>query len=434
MDEPRDQPPVLPGPVRDRLLALASARLGGLPAGEVPPALRAVARFTPAKRARLGAAPLMAALEGDPVFRQQVAAALPPGLRRTFDTDQPLPEAAPEDVAVVAYLRRPEGWRTWLERAAELVEERRRVAAGSATLDTVQRLTEQLEATRAAARAEADRLRCEVQAAREEAVALRRKVRELGDRAGRAEAGARAAQAALAAERAALEDAGAAAHAEVRRLRERVAEAEAALTGARQAAREGRHSDDLRLRLLLDTVLGAAAGLRRELALPPVHGRPADAVAGEYAPAAPAPPPVQGRAPDDPAVLDALLGQPLVHLLVDGYNVTKTGYGELALEAQRGRLLSGLGAVAARTGAEVTVVFDGVERVTPVAVASPRGVRLLFSRAGETADAVLVRLVRLEPQGRPVVVVSSDNEVIEGARRGGARTAPSVALLRLLAR
>ncbi|MCW2666177.1 MAG: RNA-binding protein, partial [Frankiales bacterium] len=54
MDEPRDQPPVLPGPVRDRLLALASARLGGLPAGEVPPALRAVARFTPAKRARLG--------------------------------------------------------------------------------------------------------------------------------------------------------------------------------------------------------------------------------------------------------------------------------------------------------------------------------------------------------------------------------------------
>lgn len=424
----------LPAPVRDRVLALASARLGALAAEEVPASLRAVARFTPAKRARLGAAPLTAALEADPVFRQHVAASLPSDLRSVFADGEPPPDTAPEDVAVAAYLLRPEGWRTWLDRAAEVVQERVRAAAGTATLDAVQRLTEQLEATRAAARAEADRLRAEVQAAREEAVALRRKVRELGDRAGRAESVARAAEAALAAERAGLDEAANAAQAEVRRLQERLAETEAALGTARQAARESRHSDDLRLRLLLDTVLGAAAGLRRELALAPLEGRPADAVAGEYAPSAPAPPAVQGREPDDPAVLDALLGQPMAHLLVDGYNVTKTGYGELALEAQRGRLLSGLGALAARTGAEVTVVFDGAERVTPVAVASPRGVRRLFSRAGETADEVLVRLVRLEPPGRPVVVVSSDREVVEGARRGGARTCPSVALLRLLTR
>ncbi len=431
MDAPREEPG-LPGPVRDRVLALAAARLSALSPEEVPASLRAVARFTPAKRARLGAGPLAAALAADPVFRQHVAAGLPPDLA-ALRSDPP-PDADPEDLAVVAWLARPAGWQAVVEQAAEVVAERSRAAAGSATLDAVQRLTEQLEAVRATARADTDRLRAEVQVARDETTALRRKIREMGDRAGRAEAAARAAEARLLEDRAALVEAAEAAQAEVRRVQEQLAEAQAAVSAGRQAAREGRHSDDLRLRLLLDTVLGAAAGLRRELALPPLEGRPADAVAADYTSGAAAPPPVRGRAPDDPAVLDAMLAQPLVHLLVDGYNVTKTGYGDLVLEAQRGRLLSGLGALAARTGAEVTVVFDGAERVTPLAVAAPRGVRLLFSRAGETADEVLVRLVRVEPAGRPVVVVSSDREVAEGAVRGGARSAPSVALLRLLER
>jgi hypothetical protein len=36
---------------------------------------------------------------------------------------------------------------------------------------------------------------------------------------------------------------------------------------------------------------------------------------------------------EEPAQLDQLLGLPRVHLVVDGYNVTKTGYGDLTLEA-----------------------------------------------------------------------------------------------------
>jgi predicted RNA-binding protein with PIN domain len=143
---------------------------------------------------------------------------------------------------------------------------------------------------------------------------------------------------------------------------------------------------------------------------------------------------LQGRADDDPALLDALLGAPSVHLLVDGYNVTKTGYGEQTLEVQRSRLLAGLGALAARTGAETTVVFDGVDRTTPLAVPAPRGVRLLFSRTGETADDVLRRLVRAEPAGRPLVVVTGDRAVVDDVRADGARTVASRALLRLLER
>ena len=47
-----------------------------------------------------------------------------------------------------------------------------------------------------------------------------------------------------------------------------------------------------------------------------------------------------------------------MHLIVDGYNVTKAAWPELSLERQRDRLLGGLAPMAARSGAEVTVVFD----------------------------------------------------------------------------
>jgi predicted RNA-binding protein with PIN domain len=82
---------------------------------------------------------------------------------------------------------------------------------------------------------------------------------------------------------------------------------------------------------------------------------------------------------------------------------------------------------------EVTVVFDGAERL-PAAPVVPRGVRVLFSRPGETADEVIRRLVGAEPSGRPVVVVSSDREVADGVRRSGAHAAASVALVRRLQR
>ena len=66
--------------------------------------------------------------------------------------------------------------------------------------------------------------------------------------------------------------------------------------------------------------------------------------------------------------------------------------------------------------------------------ASARGVRVLFSEAGETADELIRRLVRAEPEGRPVAVVSSDREVADGVRRAGARPVAAVALVRRLAR
>jgi predicted RNA-binding protein with PIN domain len=189
----------------------------------------------------------------------------------------------------------------------------------------------------------------------------------------------------------------------------------------------------MRLRLLLDSLTGAAQGIRRELALPPSDQRPGDLVEGGRDAAALAPT-AQGRAADDPAFLDRLLGVPGIHMIIDGYNVTKTGYGGLALEQQRDRLVAGVAGLAARTGAEVTVVFDGGDRGTVAASAVPRGVRVRFSDPGVIADQLIARFVAEEPEGRPLVVVSTDGEVAAHARSRGAYSVPSIALVRLLDR
>jgi predicted RNA-binding protein with PIN domain len=186
--------------------------------------------------------------------------------------------------------------------------------------------------------------------------------------------------------------------------------------------------------VLLETLTGAARGLARELALDPSDRTPADFVAAAHPnPDRPQQAAERALAADDPARLDALLSLPMAHLVVDGYNVTKTGYGELSLEQQRNRLVQALAVVAAQTGAEVTCVFDGAERVHGLP-APPRGVRVLFSHKGETADELIRRLVRAEPDGRPVVVISSDREVADGVRRHGAYPLSSHTLLRRLAR
>jgi hypothetical protein len=123
--------------------------------------------------------------------------------------------------------------------------------------------------------------------------------------------------------------------------------------------------DEARLWLLLETIGQAAVGLKRELALEPSMMLPGDYVADTAADR-----PGGGRAggaraldADDPARLDQLLALPKAHLMVDGYNVTKKGYGEISLEQQRGRLVNAMAGLAAQTGAEVTVVFDGAEKV-----------------------------------------------------------------------
>jgi predicted RNA-binding protein with PIN domain len=436
--EPALVEPALPEPVRQRVISAASTALTGMPVEEVPLALRRVARFAPARRARLGGAAIAAQLAGDPLFRQRVAA-------RVQDDAGELGEAVgegispaaadPVEVAALAYLVRPAGWLALVEAAGEAV----RAEADSAAITGLVRDAEQraarAEHDRAVARVEADKLRDELARLREEAAGLREENRLLHRAQRDLQAREKRATELLATEKGRIGRQNADHDAEVRRLRARLAEAEAAAGANRQTAKEARQVDDARLWLLLETIGQAAAGLRRELALEPASVLPADVVADETAvrPGSVDTGRARGLEADDPARLDQLLALPKVHLLVDGYNVTKTGFPEISLEQQRNRLVSGLSGIAAQTGAEVTVAFDGGERVVGLPPA-PRGVRVLFSRKGETADELIRRLVRAEPAGRPVVVISTDKEVADGVRRHGAYPLGSSTLLRRLAR
>jgi predicted RNA-binding protein with PIN domain len=125
---------------------------------------------------------------------------------------------------------------------------------------------------------------------------------------------------------------------------------------------------------------------------------------------------------------------PQVHLVVDGYNVTKTAWPNSPLHSQRQRLVTALGALVAQRRIEVTVVFDGAELSGPVRLNPPRGVRVRFSPAGVIADEVIRQLVRAEPTGRPVVVVSSDREVAESIISMGGRAVAATSLTARIAR
>jgi predicted RNA-binding protein with PIN domain len=429
---------VLPDDVRRHLIDLAATVLGELAPAEIPGMLGRIRTFAPARRPRAGAGPLSVALEREPAFRQHVAAAwraLHPELAAGIDAGS-VPGAADPGLALAGvYLLRPPDWTALaatLAAAVALVQE----SAAALQSDAAAR------AEAAAALQEAGRLRDLLERERqrsvgleEELAAVRRELRRVRSDADRARAQARVALEQAAAEAERLEAQGRRQEAAAEEAAATARRAAEQLAQARRAEREGRSLADTRLRLLLDTVVDAAAGLRRELALPPADLRPADLVAAvPVASVAPARVvAAQGRDDDDPVTLVQLLALPQSHLIVDGYNVTKTGYGTLPLMEQRRRLVDGLTGLAARTGAEVTCCFDGAEVESATAWRS-RGVRVIFSQPGMTADELVRRLARAEPAGRPVVVVSSDGEVVRGVRAAGARAVPAQALLRLLSR
>ena len=425
----------LPDPVRQRLAAFAAAALSGLAAAEVPPPVRPVARFAPAKRARLGAPVLVAGLRDFPAFRVAVAG----WMREHRPEELSSGETDPVTAASAAVLLGEPG-------AGEQVTEVGRRAADV-----------QLRSERDAALARAERLTAEVQrlqrelaearagaqqtgtAGDAEAERLRGRLREQGVRLRQAQDEAARAAGARHAEIEELRRALGAATADRDRERERVVAARrqavravADAETARHAVREARQADEVRLSLLVDTLAGAVSGLRRELGLgqdpgPGSGSRPADLVRGAS---------ISNALADrvtDPAALDRLLSLPTVHLVVDGYNVTMTGYPELTLSVQRDRLAAALAALAARTGAEVTLVFDGAA-VVAVPLAASRGVRVLFSDPGVLADDVIRSIVAAEPAGRPLVVVTSDREVADSVRRQGAHPVPSAVLLARLNR
>lgn len=433
-EESVDRP--LSEPVRARVIEYAAEVLGGLPDAELPAPLRRVARFEPRRRSRLAGPQIGAQLERDSSFRRLVGDRVSqvwPELSSELRRGVVPPATEPDVVAAVAYILRPHGWATIVRDSQDELERRSARRNAEEAGEELAELRARLEEQRKEHRRELDRLRGELRSSRSTIADLRRQMHAERGQSKDATSTARREREQLAEERDAAQGHAQQLESQVRRLRARVERAEEQREIARRAERTGRNAESARLRMLVDLLMDTAHGLRSELALPAATERPADVATRDGTGTEEGNPPgvLRGIPTDDPTLIDRLLTLPGVHLLIDGYNVTQGAYGQLPLADQRRRLLTGLQGLATRTKAEITCVFDGADvDGSRVSMAGP--VRVLFSKPSEIADDVIVRLVYAEPQGRPVAVVSSDQEVATTARRAGARPIPSEMLARKL--
>jgi predicted RNA-binding protein with PIN domain len=430
--------PPLPEAVRARVLTLAADAVGRLAPEHLPPALKKVASFAPTRRAKLAGRQIASVLESDDTFREHLGVqvrALVGELGHALMESGAPPAADPVEAAAAAYLLRSPGWRDVVLAAGEVAEAERR-AAGAKESDAqaerwrrrVGELQDEAQRQRDRSKEQLDRLKAENAELRRKLGATRTRLRDTEaaldeERDGRERAVADAALVLSASE------------SEVRRLRARVAELENDLGAARRVERASKVGESVRAKLLVDTLVEAAQGLRRELGLPAVERLPADTVAADVAEEGARTSSGRRSLPvDDPALLEELLRLPRAHLVIDGYNVTKTTWPGLPLERQRDRLITGVAALLARTGAEMTVVFDAAETKNRPLVAPPRGVRVRFSPYGVIADDVIRDIVAAEPAGRQVVVASSDQAVARDVAAAGFRVVASAALAALLQR
>jgi predicted RNA-binding protein with PIN domain len=122
-----------------------------------------------------------------------------------------------------------------------------------------------------------------------------------------------------------------------------------------------------------------------------------------------------------------LVRVPGILVVVDGYNAAKLGWPDRPLDEQRVRLLDALDELVMRSGCDLTVVFDGAD-----VAGAPSGRRLqrvLFSPPGVSADDVIVELVQATPSERPVLVVTTDQEIRRAVAADGANVVTSAQML-----
>lgn len=113
-----------------------------------------------------------------------------------------------------------------------------------------------------------------------------------------------------------------------------------------------------------------------------------------------------------------------LHIVIDGYNLIRQSHQFRDLDRQdlqsgREALVDALAAYKRVKSYAITVVFDGIA----ASLGMPRrdvlkGITLLYSAPGETADAVIKKIAAREKE--KVLVVTSDNDIIRFSESVGA--------------
>ena len=119
-------------------------------------------------------------------------------------------------------------------------------------------------------------------------------------------------------------------------------------------------------------------------------------------------------------------------IVIDGYNLIGSESGLAgALEYKRNWLIKQLVRYQEIKKFNLTVVFDGWRSGQPREVAERAGgIAVVYSRLGEKADAVIVRIARTQSSG--AVIVTSDREIRSAVERLGAATVSAAEFNRIL--
>ena len=112
-------------------------------------------------------------------------------------------------------------------------------------------------------------------------------------------------------------------------------------------------------------------------------------------------------------------------LIVDGYNIVhawtslKRLASDASLEAAREKLIERLSVLGLVTGEEVTVVFDAHHSASAVSSAEMvEGVRVMFTRKGQSADHAIERLAYQANQAGDVITVATSDRFQRDLVRG----------------
>ena len=399
----------LPDDVSASLARSLGAYIRATPAQELPPPLRRFRGFTP-KGVGRHRSTLLDALD-DQALRARVA--------EWLDDDRDSLRKDDKELLRLACAR-PEGWLQRLKDESQL--DGRTAKANASVERDDDRLVERERARARKAKEDARRVKEqlteELRQERTRSEELMKELNALRHRLALAEQGTTSASAALDGARAQLER-------EQRKARRRLEAATAANEQLKSALKEVKKESSALSRRV--------SQLEREL--DDVRARPKSA-------RAPRPRAARARAPldvpkglvdDAPETLDRWLSTPDVHLVVDGYNVSKTqgGYAGLDLEGQRERLVDEISRLARRKSITATVVFDGSDIPPGMSRRRRGGARVEYSKPPETADDHLIALVAGLPPV-PVIVATSDRDLQERARTLGATIATSPQLLSLI--
>ena len=115
-----------------------------------------------------------------------------------------------------------------------------------------------------------------------------------------------------------------------------------------------------------------------------------------------------------------------IHIIIDGYNLirqsnTLSNFDNQSLQLGREALVDKLVAYKKIKHYKITVVFDGINSPSFLQYNDYiKGIKIVFSRNGESADEVIKKMSALEKE--KALIVSSDNDIISHATTHGAAT------------